>query len=59
MPEIEPGKGKSSPIMTWGVLEDTPLRLSNETTYRIPAFSEREYSWLKIFFLNNFNRNLL
>lgn len=51
MPEIEPGKGKSSPIMTWGVLEDTPLRLSNETTYRIPAFSEREYSWLKILFL--------
>jgi protein DGCR14 len=41
LPDPSPGRD-TSPIMTWGQIEDTPMRLDDTRNYKIPSQNDRE-----------------
>ena len=41
LPDPSPGK-ISSPIMTWGEIEDTPMRIEDNRSYKFPQANDRE-----------------
>lgn len=41
LPDPSPGK-ISSPIMTWGEIEVTPMRIEDNRSYKFPQANDRE-----------------